>query len=140
MKSIPVVPPPVVVGKDTNKKIPSLQNGGLNFVCGPAGVIQGSKNEKNREIESQQQSKVIPNRCVQSYSRSSVYTGRIPTDSSLCEPRAAPSAPCAWLRHEFWAQLALRAKSGAFGAPSYRTGNQIINTGTGTGIQIINTG
>ncbi len=30
--------------------------------------------------------------------------------------------PCAWWGHEFRAQLALRAKTGAFGAPSYRTG------------------
>ena len=50
----------------------------------------------------------------------------------MCEPRAAPSAPCAWMGHEFRAQLSVRAKTGAFGAPSYRTG-------TGTGNQISNT-
>ena len=31
-------------------------------------------------------------------------------------------AVCVWWGHDFRAQLALRAKTGAFGAPSYRTG------------------
>ena len=41
--------------------------------------------------------------------------GRI---SLLSEPRAAPTAPQQWGggRHRFGARLALRAKSGAFGA------------------------
>jgi len=66
-------------------------------------------------------------------------SGALAGTGALCEPRAAPSAPCAWwgmssglrralraksgafgavcvVGHEFRAQLALRAKPGAFGA------------------------
>ena len=66
-------------------------------------------------------------------------SGAVAGTGALCEPRAAPSAPCAWwgmssglrralraksgafgavcvVGHEFRAQLALRAKPGAFGA------------------------
>ena len=80
-------------------------------------MIQGSKNDKNREIESAAVESDSKNRCVQSYNRSSVYipVGFLPVArfasqerrrrrrmrdgdksyglSSLCEPRAAPSAP-----------------------------------------------
>ena len=48
--------------------------------------------------------------------RLSGWTGTGAVLGSLCEPRAAPSAPCAWWVHEFRDQLALRAKTGAFGA------------------------
>ena len=43
--------------------------------------------------------------------RKSGWTGTGAVLGSLCEPRAAPSAPCAWWVHEFRDQLALRAKA-----------------------------